>query len=57
MSLFSFGAKGKQRIARGRKPLITVPPQLASYDPVFDTVDRIENDYHRFARRMTEQRR
>jgi hypothetical protein len=26
-------------------------PPWALYDPVFDTVDRIENDYHRFARR------
>jgi hypothetical protein len=53
--LFSFRTKGKPRkIASVRKPLITVP-QWASYDPVFDTVDRIENDYHRFRQRRAEQ--
>lgn len=52
MIRFSFRTKSKQR-----KPLIAVPPQLASYDPVFDTLNLIENDYHRFCRRAAEQHR
>lgn len=51
MLRFSFRTKGKREIARGWKPLL---PQWASFDPVFDTVDRIENDYHRFVQRKAE---
>jgi hypothetical protein len=48
-------AKGNRRkITTVRKPLITVPSQLSLYDPVFDSVDRIENDYHRFCQRTAE---
>lgn len=55
MLLFSFRPKGNRRKAkRVRNPLITAPPPWASYDPVFDAFDRIENDYHRFARRKSE---
>ncbi|HEX5401878.1 MAG TPA: hypothetical protein VFX16_06210 [Pseudonocardiaceae bacterium] len=53
MSLFSFRTNRKLR-KNGRRLLSVVPPQLASYDPVFDAVDRIENDYHRFRLRETE---
>jgi hypothetical protein len=58
MALFHFHGNGKPRkTKRSRERLITMPPPWASYDPVFETMDRIENDYHRFARRVTEQRR
>lgn len=53
MALFSFHANRKPR---NRKPLITVPAHWAAYDPVFETMDRFENDYHRFARRTAEHR-
>jgi hypothetical protein len=58
VALFPFRTNGKRHNTKSsRKPLITVPPPWSSYDPVFEAMDRVENDYHRFARRIADQRR